>query len=141
MIQRYLSRLSGTLLDRIDMHIPVPAVKYRELAADEKCDDSATIRARIVAARGRQQHRLASFGVSCNAQMTSRAVRRFRKLGGECARLLEKAMKQVGLSARAYDRILRVSRTIAGLEASENIATRHVAEAIQYRCLDRTRGL
>ena len=137
MVDRYRTRISGPLLDRIDLHIPVPAVKYRELVADGDCDDSTAIRARILTAREWQQQRLSSFGVSCNAQMTPRALRRFSKLDAECARLLERAMKHVGLSARAYDRILRVSRTIADLEASESIASAHVAEAIQYRCLDR----
>jgi len=138
MVDHYRARISGPLLDRIDLHIPVPAVKYRELVAEGDCEDSPTIRARILAARDRQRQRLSFFGVSCNAQMTPRAVRRFCKLDGACARLLEKAMKQVGLSARAYDRILRVSRTIADLHGSETIESKHVAEAIQYRCLDRT---
>ena len=138
MVDRYRARISGPLLDRIDLHIPIPAVKYRELVADGDCEDSAAIRARILAARERQQQRLAPFGVSCNAQMTPRAVRRFCKLDAECTRLLERAMKHVGLSARAYDRILRVSRTIADLEGRENIDAKHVAEAIQYRSLDRS---
>ena len=138
MIDRYRARISGPLLDRIDLHIPVPAVKYRDLVAEGDCEDSAAIRARILAARDTQRQRLASFGVACNAQMAGRAMRRFCKLDGECARLLEKAMKHVGLSARAYDRILRVSRTIADLEGSESIESKHVAEAIQYRSLDRS---
>jgi magnesium chelatase family protein len=131
MIDRYRARISGPLLDRIDLHIPVPAVKYRELVAEGDCEGSAAIRERILTAGERQQQRLAPFGVSCNAQMTPRAVRRFCKLDAECARLLERAMKHVGLSARAYDRILRVARTIADLAASENIEPTHVAEAIQ----------
>jgi magnesium chelatase family protein len=98
MIQRYLARLSGPLLDRIDLHIPVPAVKYRDLVGEESCDDSAAIRARILAARDTQRQRLGSFGVACNAQMAGRAMRRFCKLDEECAKLLEKAMKHVGLS-------------------------------------------
>ena len=138
MIDRYRARISGPLLDRIDLHIPVPAVKYRDLVGEESCDDSAAIRARILAARDTQRQRLGSFGVACNAQMAGRAMRRFCKLDEECAKLLEKAMKQVGLSARAYDRILRVSRTIADLEGSESIESKHVAEAIQYRSLDRS---
>jgi magnesium chelatase family protein len=129
MVGRYRARISGPLLDRIDMHIPVPAVKYRELVAEGDCEDSAAILARILAARDRQQQ-LAPFGVPCNAQMTPRAVRRFCKLDPECARLLEQAMKDVGLSARAYDRILRVARTIADLEDTESIQSNHVAEAI-----------
>jgi len=138
MIQRYLARISGPLLDRIDLHIQVPAVKYKELAEDEKSEDSAVIRERILAARQRQSLRLAPFGQFCNAQMTPRTLRRFCKLDVECEKQVENAVTRLGLSARAYDRILRVSRTIADLEGCEKIFARHVSEAIQYRTLDRT---
>jgi magnesium chelatase family protein len=138
LIQRYLSRISGPLLDRIDLHIQVPAVKYKELAEDEKSEESAAIRERILAARQSQSRRLEPFGIFCNAQMTPRTLRRFCKLDGESEKLMENAITRLGLSARAYDRILRVSRTIADLEAGEKIQAKHVAEAIQYRTLDRT---
>jgi magnesium chelatase family protein len=138
LIQRYLSRISGPLLDRIDLHIQVPAVKYKELAEEEKSEESAAIRERILAARQSQSRRLEPFGIFCNAQMTPRTLRRFCKLDGESEKLMENAITRLGLSARAYDRILRVSRTIADLEAGEKIQAKHVAEAIQYRTLDRT---
>ena len=137
-IQHYRSRVSGPLLDRIDLHIPVPAVKYDDLARDDKGDDSAVVRERVVAARRRQRERLAPFGLFCNAQMPPRLVRRFCPLDRGSARLLEEALSRLGLSARAYDRILRVSRTIADLEARECAGAAQLAEAIQYRSLDRT---
>ena len=137
LIQRYLARISGPLLDRIDLHIQVPAVKYKELAQDEKAEESATIRERILAARDIQGRRLAPYGLYCNAQMTPRTLRRFCKLDAECEKQMENAITKLGLSARAYDRILRVSRTMADLEGSDKIQARHVAEAIQYRTLDR----
>ncbi|PYV15734.1 MAG: hypothetical protein DMG07_09115 [Acidobacteria bacterium] len=127
-IQHYGSRIAGPPLD---MHIQVPDVKYKDLVHDEESADSATIRERIVAARERQNRRLAPFGIFCNSQMTPRTVRRFCKLDGECGRLLENALTRVGLSARAYERILHVSRTMADLEDSGSIKGKHMAEAIQ----------
>ena len=138
LIQRYFARISGPLLDRIDLHIQVPAVKYKELAQDEKSEDSSSIRQRILGARQVQADRLGPFGLYCNAQMTPRTLRRFCKLDAECEKQMENAITRLGLSARAYDRILRVSRTMADLEGVERIQARHVAEAIQYRTLDRT---
>jgi magnesium chelatase family protein len=137
LIQRYLARVSGPLLDRIDLHIQVPAVKYKELAQDEKTEPSELIRERILAARRIQSKRLEPFGIYCNAQMTPRTLRRFCKLDSECDKQMENAITKLGLSARAYDRILRVSRTIADLEGVEKIHAKHVSEAIQYRTLDR----
>jgi magnesium chelatase family protein len=137
LIQRYLARISGPLLDRIDLHIHVPAVKYKELAQDESAEASTAIRERILAARALQLKRLEPFGLYCNAQMTPRTWRRFCKLDVESERQMEKAITNLGLSARAYDRILRVSRTMADLEGADKIQSRHVAEAIQYRTLDR----
>ncbi len=138
LIQRYFARISGPLLDRIDLHIQVPAVKYKELAQDEKSEDSSIIRNRILAARQRQFRRLEAFGLFCNAQMTPRTLRRFCRLDSECEKQMENAITRIGLSARAYDRILKVSLTMADLEGSDQIQARHVAEAIQYRSLDRT---
>ena len=138
LIQRYLARISGPLLDRIDLHIQVPAVKYKDLAQDERSEESAAIRDRILGARAHQFRRLEPFGIFCNAQMTPRTIRRFCKLDTESEKLIENAITRFGLSARAYDRILRVSRTIADLEGTDRIQAKHVAEAIQYRTLDRT---
>jgi magnesium chelatase family protein len=138
LIQRYLSRISGPLLDRIDLHIQVPAVKYKELAEDGRVEASSAIRERVLKARQIQFRRLESFAIYCNAQMTPRTMRRFCKLDSESEKQMENAITRLGLSARAYDRILRVARTIADLEASDRIGARHVAEAIQYRTLDRT---
>ncbi len=137
LIQRYMARISGPLLDRIDLHIQVPAVKYKDLVQDEKSEESSVIRDRILAARERQSRRLEPFRLFCNAQMTPRTLRRFCRLDSESEKKIENAICKLGLSARAYDRILKVSRTIADLEASGNILPHHVAEAIQYRTLDR----
>ena len=137
MIQRYLSRISGPLMDRIDMHVRVPAVKYQELVDDRLSESSAVIRERIVAARAIQLRRLEPFGIYCNSQMTPRTLRRFCRLDAASEKTIEKAVAQLGLSARAYDRILRVSRTIADLEGQPAIQPHHVSEAIQYRTLDR----
>jgi len=138
LIQRYLSKISGPLLDRIDLHIQVPAVKYKELARDEKSEESSVIRARILEARRVQCQRLAPFGAYCNGQMSPRMIRRFCKLDAESEKQMENAIVRLGFSARAYDRILRVARTMADLEGIEKIQACHVAEAIQYRVLDRT---
>ncbi len=138
LIQRYLARVSGPLLDRIDLHIQVPAVKYKELVQDEKSEGSSVVRERILAARHVQNKRLEPFGIYCNAQMTPRTLRRFCRLDSESEKQMENAITRLGLSARAYDRILRVSRTMADLEGGEKIQAHHVSEAIQYRTLDRT---
>ncbi len=130
--------MSGPLLDRIDLHIQVPAVKYKELAQDDKCEESTVIRGRILAARNAQCKRLEAFGIYCNAQMTARTIRRFCSLDAESEKQMENAITKLGLSARAYDRILRVSRTMADLDGMDKILARHVSEAIQYRTLDRT---
>jgi magnesium chelatase family protein len=116
----------------------VPAVKYKELARDERSEESSAIRERIMAARCTQGKRLESFGIHCNAQMTPRTLRRFCKLDSESEKHMEDAITRLGLSARAYDRILRVSRTMADLDRGDKIQARHIAEAIQYRTLDRT---
>src|ERR1700744_2001110 len=137
MMQRYVSRVSGPLLDRIDIHIEVPAVQYRELRAGQANEGSAEIRARVLAARVRQQERFQGEALYSNAQMTTRQIRQWCELPPEADRLLERAMQQQGLSARAHDRILKVARTIADLEGSAALTVQHLAEAIQYRTLDR----
>jgi magnesium chelatase family protein len=140
MIQRYVSKISGPLLDRIDIHIDVPAVNYKELRSKATTEPSASIRERVLSARERQLTRFRQAGEKffANAQMGSRQIRAHCELSPDCERLLERAMTQQGLSARAHDRILKVSRTIADLEGAEQIEAKHIAEAIQYRTLDRT---
>lgn len=137
-IQRYISKISGPLLDRIDIHINVPAVKVSELSAQESGEGSAEIRARVLAARKIQHARLFGEQVYCNAQMPPRLIRKYCTLAPASQQLLERAILKRGLSARAYDRILKVSRTIADLAGVEQIADEHIAEAVQYRTLDRT---
>jgi magnesium chelatase family protein len=164
MIQRYVSKVSGPLLDRIDIHIEVPAVQYKELRGVASAEGSAEIRTRVLAARERQHARfaaqpdtaakpgtphLAEMGdrkpaksmkpkIFSNSQMSTQQIRTYCELSSDAERLLERAMQQQGLSARAHDRILKVARTIADLAAEPNISVGHIAEAIQYRTLDRS---
>src|SRR5437764_11455992 len=139
-IQRYVGRISRPLLDRIDIHIDVPAVKFRELTGDPPPDaeDSAAIRQRVIKARERQQQRFADEGIFSNAAMTPRLIRKYCRIDSESESMLERAMARLGLSARAYDRILKVSRTIADIDNSDDITSAHVSEAVHYRSLDRT---
>src|SRR5271155_2455944 len=138
MMQRYVAKISGPLLDRIDIHIEVPAVQYRELRSGAAGEGSVEIRARVLAARRRQDQRFASDRIYTNAQMHTRQIRTYCDLSPESELLLERAMQQQGLSARAHDRILKVARTIADLGGEQDIAVKHIAEAIQYRTLDRS---
>ena len=138
MVQRYLSRISGPLLDRIDIHIEVPAVKYKELSGTAAGEPSLKIRERVEAARKLQLERFGDFPLLfSNARMDSKEIRRFCKLDDQGNELLKMAITKLGLSARAYDRILKVARTIADLENSPDIRPEFVSEAIQYRSLDR----
>ncbi|MFN7947193.1 MAG: YifB family Mg chelatase-like AAA ATPase [Blastocatellia bacterium] len=136
-IQRYISKISGPLLDRIDIHVDVPAVKVRELSEQEASEGSAEIRERVNRARRIQQERFAGEKVFCNAQMTPRLIRRHCQLQPATQQMLERAINKWGLSARAYDRILKVSRTLADLEESAQVLEQHISEAVQYRTLDR----
>jgi magnesium chelatase family protein len=137
-IQNYLGRISGPLLDRIDLHIEVPPVKFREITAERTGEDSAKIRERVIEARARQQKRFADRPkITCNARMGSRELKAHCELDETTLELLKFAMGDLRLSARAYDRILKVARTIADLAGSERITSDHVSEAIQYRSLDR----
>lgn len=139
-IQRYQSRLSGPLLDRIDMHLDVPAVRFKDLSRGEPGESSAKIKARIAAARSMQSERYQRRkNVSCNNQMTSRDIRKFCQLRSEAQKLLENAMNSLALSARAHNRILKIARTIADLDGAEAIGTDHIAEAVQYRRTDKRR--
>ena len=151
MIQRYVSKVSGPLLDRIDIHIEVPAVQYKELRGGTAAEGSEQIRGRVLAARERQHARFgevaertkgsakgASQAVFANAQMNTQQIRMYCELSSDAERLLERAMQQQGLSARAHDRILKVARTIADLSGEQDVTVPHIAEAIQYRTLDRS---
>lgn len=137
-VQRYLNKISGPLLDRIDLHVEVVPVSFDELSRERKSEDSLTIRKRVEQARVIQQNRFASVeGIFNNAQMATRELRKVCQINTAGQNLLKTAMKKLNLSARAYDRILKVSRTIADLAESEEIKIEHLAEAIQYRSLDR----
>lgn len=137
-MQRYLSKISGPLLDRIDLHIEVNKVSYDELSGRAKGESSEEIRKRVIEARKIQSQRFfGAKGVYNNAQMNTRQVRKVCKLDTTGSEILKGAIISLGLSARAYDRILKVGRTIADLDKSENIQANHIAEAIQYRSLDR----
>ena len=136
-INRYFSRISGPLLDRIDMHIEVVPVPLSEINGDQVEESSAEIRKRVVAAREIQYRRFKGTDVHSNAMMNSAMLRTFCPMSSEVRSLLENAMLRLNLSARAYDRIIKVARTIADLDASENIEVQHIAEAINYRTLDR----
>jgi magnesium chelatase family protein len=137
-VQKYLSRISGPLLDRIDIHIEVVPVPFEKLSDMSKGETSEQIRERVINARKIQTDRfLDSKNIHCNAMMTTQQQKKFCRLDGTGESVLKEAMQRLGLSARAYDRILKVARTIADLEASTNIQWQHIAEAIQYRSLDR----
>ncbi|SHH30664.1 magnesium chelatase family protein [Chryseolinea serpens] len=137
-VQRYLSKISGPLLDRIDLHVEVVPVSFDEMTANRRSETSETIRERVVKARERQALRFTDHpSIYCNAMMPSNMVKRICAIDDAGKTLLKSAMERIGLSARAYDRILKVSRTIADLAASDTIKTEHLAEAIQYRSLDR----
>ncbi|MEW6129837.1 MAG: YifB family Mg chelatase-like AAA ATPase [Acidobacteriota bacterium] len=136
-IQRYVSKISGPLLDRIDIHIDVPAVKFAELSNDEPGESSKAIRERVVQTRGIQRERFHGEKIFCNAQMSPRLIRKYCQIDARSKSMLENALTRLGLSARAYDRILKVSRTLADIEGKDAIEPYHVSEAIQYRSLDR----
>ncbi|MBR1765577.1 MAG: YifB family Mg chelatase-like AAA ATPase [Bacteroidales bacterium] len=137
-VKRYLNKVSGPLMDRIDIHIEVTPVPVSRLNQEGRAESSSAIRERVLAARAIQTERFkGNPGVHCNAQMTSKLTREHCALSDECRSIMEQAMNRLGLSARAYDRILRVSRTIADLEASPDIRPHHLQEAITYRSLDR----
>lgn len=137
-IQAYRNRISGPLLDRIDLHIEVPPVPYEKLSDCRRGDSSAVIRARVCACRALQRERFKGApGITCNAEMPSRVAQTVCRLDSEAADLLRMAMTELNFSARAYDRILKVARTIADMEGSADIRSPHVSEAIQYRTLDR----
>jgi magnesium chelatase family protein len=138
-IQRYVSKISGPLLDRIDIHIEVPAVQYKELRGNGEIESSGSVRERVLRARSIQVDRYRGENkIYANAQMPPKLIRKHCAISAEGEKLLETAIQRLGLSARAHDRILKVSRTIADLEAAPSIEPNHLSEAIQYRTLDRT---
>lgn len=137
-IQNYVSRISGPLLDRIDIQVEVPAVKYAELADETTAEPSAHVRERVEKARHIQQQRFADTVIHANANMESKQIREYCKIDSQAHELLRIAINQLGLSARAYDRILKVARTIADLDENPHIEAVHVSEAVQYRSLDRS---
>ncbi|MBT8395508.1 MAG: ATP-binding protein, partial [Gemmatimonadetes bacterium] len=137
-VVRYRNRVSGPLLDRIDLHVPVGRVPFQELSGQGPVGESRTVRARVQDARSIQRRRFRSLeGVHCNGQMGPGEIRRHCSASPEVARLLQRALDRLGLSARAYHRILKVARTVADLDASREIEPAHVAETIQYRSMDR----
>jgi len=137
-VQKYLNKISGPLLDRIDIHIEVVPVPFSKLSEDIPAEDSEKVRNRVSQARRVQEERYQGIdSIYCNAQMNTSQLHKNCKLSNESSSLLKNAMEKLGLSARAYDRILRVSRTIADMEEKTDIQPEHVAEAIQYRSLDR----
>ena len=138
MVQQYLNRISGPLMDRIDLHVEVVPVAYKDLSSKSSGESSAAVRERVIKARKIQEERYAKYPtIHANAQMNTQLIQKYCDLDEDCRTILKNAMNRLGLSARAYDRILKVSRTIADLDGSENIQTGHLAEAINYRSLDR----
>ncbi|MBQ7295681.1 MAG: YifB family Mg chelatase-like AAA ATPase [Clostridia bacterium] len=135
--QKYLAKVSGPLLDRLDIHIEVPQVDFQKLSAEEKGESSAEIKKRVNKARAVQTKRFGDTGITCNAKMTPAMTRSICTLGEASKKMLERCFETMGLSARAYDKILRIARTIADLDESETIELQHVTEAVQYRSLDR----
>ena len=136
-VERYMAKISGPLLDRIDIHIEVAAVPFKELSTGPRGTDSATMAGQVAAARARQSARFGGTTKQTNGQMTSRQVRQVCQLDGASRDLLESSVNEAGLSARAHDKILRVARTIADLDDGEHIRQEHVGEAVNYRMLDR----
>lgn len=136
-IERYLARISGPLIDRIDLHVNVPAVPFNELRDRRPGTDSASMRERVLAARGRQRERFGGRKTMLNARMGPRLIRQFCALDAGCEMILKQAMTELGLSARAHDKLLRVGRTIADLEDADSILPEHLSEAVHYRQLDR----
>jgi magnesium chelatase family protein len=136
-INRYRAKISGPLLDRIDIHVDVPAVFYKDLTATTSQEPSSEIRKRVSEARRIQSRRFARSKIYCNAQMSSRQIRQHCQVDSESSKILENAIDKLGLSARAYKRVLKIARTVADLANSKNITSQHIMEAIQYRDLDR----
>ena len=138
--ERYVEKISGPLLDRIDLHVSVPSVEYEAMRRRETPESSAAVKARVDAARAIQATRLAGSGAACNAQIAPAQMREFCRLDGAGEKLMQNAFQRMGLTARSHDRILRVARTIADLDGEAEIGVSHLAEAIQYRNTDILKG-
>ncbi len=136
-ISKYMSRISGPLLDRIDIHIEVHGVKYDDLSNDKASESSEEIKKRVNNARTIQLNRYKNDGIFCNSELSPELIKKYCKLDKDCSELLKNAFEKLGFSARAHDRVLKLARTIADLDNSKNINKKHLAEAIQYRNLDR----
>lgn len=136
-IQKYMSKISGPLLDRIDIQVEVAAVKYKKLQSDIESESSSSIRERVNNARKIQIERYKNQKIYSNSELTPKLMQKYCKLNDTSKKLLKEAFEKLNLSARAHDRILKVARTIADLDNKENIEAKHIAEAIQYRSLDR----
>lgn len=136
-VSRYLNRVSGPLLDRLDLHVEVPPVEYEALQSSEPAESSLSIRQRVCRAREIQNRRYQSLGITCNARLPSHLLREVCQTTADARRLLQQAFDRLGLSARAYDRVLKVARTIADLDGEDMIQSQHISEAVQYRSLDR----
>ena len=130
---RYSKRVSGPLLDRIDLHVEVPPVEYKKLSQINSCENSKTVRGRVTAARERSKKRLEKYGYKSNSQMRVKQLDQLCPLDSQCQKLLEQAMTQLQLSARAYHRVIKLARTIADLSAAAQIKSHHLAEALQFR--------
>lgn len=137
MIEKYINKISGPMLDRIDIHIEVPVVKYEKLDNNLECETSETIKKRVDLARKIQIERYKEYGIFSNSELTTNLIEKYCKLNNTSKSILKKAFEKLGLSVRAYHKILKIARTIADLAGSEKIETEHIAEAIQYRNLDR----
>ena len=137
-IQKYRSKISGPLLDRIDIHIEVPSIAYRDLANKQEGTSSTEMRKSVIQAREIQTQRFKNEKILTNSRMNNRQIKKYCKLDDESEALLKQAIDELGLSARAYTRILKVARTISDIENSEHIQVQHISEAIQYRSLDRS---
>ena len=135
-IKKYISRISGPMLDRIDLHIEVKPVEYQKISSNNKTETSKEIKLRVDGARKIQLKRYKNLGILCNAELDSTSLHKFCKLDKKSQEIMEKAFSKFGLSARAHDKILKIARTIADLDNSKNIRYKHIAEAIQYRSLD-----
>ena len=137
-VESYRAKISGPLLDRIDLHVEVPLIDYKQLTSQEQSESSATVRQRVMECRERQTQRFEELpGTRTNSDMGPKVMRQYCSVSDDCSMLLEQAMEQLNFSARAHDRILKVARTIADLAGADELGADHVLEAIQYRSLDR----